>query len=134
VSGYSGDPSKLRLLISGDGISAERKYKECFDFQPDCLVVLSSNVLWNPKDSSTGLQRRIIYVPITTVPKKVDRHLFYFNQTTNECSGTLADSLPGLLNWALNNPNNNLSLLDNAVEANKLIDPHALNDSNHLIG
>ena len=49
-------------------MNAERKYKESFDLQPEALVVLSSNLLWSPKDSSTGLQRRVIYIPVTTVP------------------------------------------------------------------
>jgi phage/plasmid-associated DNA primase len=119
-------PAKLRLLISGDLINAESKYGASFDIQPNCLVVLSSNVLWSPKYSSTGLQRRIIYIPVTTVPKKVDRHLFNYNLTTNESSGTLSNSLPGLVNWALNNSESNLSLLNNAVEVNKLIDPSAI--------
>jgi D5 N terminal like/Family of unknown function (DUF5906) len=45
VAGYTGDPSKLRLLISGDLINAEIKYRDSFDIQPSCLVVLSSNIL-----------------------------------------------------------------------------------------
>jgi putative DNA primase/helicase len=45
VAGYTGDPSKLRLLISGDPLNAEIKYKDSFDLQPNCLVVLSSNML-----------------------------------------------------------------------------------------
>jgi phage/plasmid-associated DNA primase len=114
-------------------MDVELKYKDSFDFQPKSLVVLSSNVLWSPRDASTGLQRRIIYIPITTVPQKVDRNLFSFNQTTNECSGTLSESLPGLLNWALQNPEKNLSLLNNAVETNKLIDPNTLSETNHLV-
>jgi putative DNA primase/helicase len=42
---FTGDPSQLRLLISGDLIHAEKKYKDSFDIQPKCLVVLSSNIL-----------------------------------------------------------------------------------------
>jgi putative DNA primase/helicase len=45
VNFYTGDPSKLRLLISGDLMNAEIKYKDSFDIQPNCLVVLSSNML-----------------------------------------------------------------------------------------
>jgi phage/plasmid-associated DNA primase len=125
VQSYTGDLSKLRLLISGDVMNAERKYRDSFDLQPKVLVVLSSNVIWSPKDSSTGLQRRIIYIPMTTIPETIDRHLFHYNLITNEVSGTLAQDLPGLINWALNNPDSNLSLLNNAVETNKLTDPTA---------
>ena len=133
VGHYTGDPSKLRLLISGDIMAAEKKYSDSFDFQPTCLVVLSSNVIWNPNDPSTGLQRRIIYIPMTTSPKTVDRHLFSYNLRTNEITGTLTESLAGLVNWALENPVNNLSLLNNAVEINKLIDPSAMSSSNPLV-
>ena len=133
VQFYTGDPSKLRLLISGDIINAEKKYSDPMDIQPNCLVVLTSNMLWSPKDPSTGLQRRIIYIPVSTVPKKIDRNLFNYNLLTNEVSGTLAISLPGLVNWALANPTENLNLLNNAVSTNKLIDPSALGESNPLV-
>jgi putative DNA primase/helicase len=133
VQGYTGDPSKLRLLISGDVINAERKFKDSFDLQPDALVVLSSNLLWSPKDASTGLQRRIIYIPVITVPDKIDRKLFLYNLTDNTYSGTLSTSLSGLVNWALSNTDSNLNLLNNAVETNKLINPNAIRDTNPLV-
>jgi hypothetical protein len=79
------------------------------------------------------LQRRIIYLPFTTVPQQVDRNLFNYNLSTNLCSGTLSSSLPGLVNWALTNTDENLNLLNNALETNKLIDPDTLNVTNQLI-
>lgn len=133
VQYYTGDPSKLRLLISGDLINAERKYSDSVDIQPNALVLLSSNMLWSPKDPSTGLQRRIIYIPVTNVPTEIDRNLFNYNLITNEYSGKLADSLPGLVNWALANPDSNLSLLNNAVTTNCLIDPSAISEANPLV-
>lgn len=133
VQAYTGDPSKLRLLISGDIMNAERKYKNSFDLQPVALVILSSNVLWNPKDSSTGLQRRIIYLPATTVPVLKDRNLFNFNLASNMTSGTLSSSLPGLVNWALANPVDNLSLLSDVVSTNGLTSPDVLNKTNPLV-
>jgi phage/plasmid-associated DNA primase len=97
------------------------------------LVVLSSNTIWSPKDTSTGLQRRIIYVPVTTIPEKVDRGLFSYDMVTNQGSGKLNKSLPGLVNWALGNNPENLKLLDNAVSTNNLINPRILEESNPLI-
>lgn len=133
VQSYTGDPSKLRLLISGDTMNAEKKYKDSFDLQPQALVVLSSNVLWSPKDSSTGLQRRIIYIEMMTFPERLDRNLFNYNSSTNEVSGTLAKDLPGLINWALDNPDSNLNLLNNAVETNKYTSPNVLNETDPLV-
>jgi P4 family phage/plasmid primase-like protien len=133
VNFYTGDPSKLRLLISGDLMNAEIKYKDSFDIQPNCLVVLSSNMLWSPKDASTGLQRRIIYMPIINVPNKVDRNLFTYNLSTNEFAGTLARSIAGLVNWALANTEENINLMNNAVEVNKLIDPSSISSANPLV-
>lgn len=133
VQAYTGDPSKLRLLISGDIMNAERKYKDSYDLQPMALVILSSNMLWNPKDSSTGLQRRIIYIPVTTVPTIKDKNLFNYNLLTNSVSGTLADSLPGLVNWALSNPEENLEYLIEVNKTNNLISPDVLNKTNPLI-
>jgi hypothetical protein len=89
--------------------------------------------MWNPKDSSTGLQRRIIYIEMSTTPKVVDRNLFHYDLVTNEISGTLAKDLPGLINWALNNPKSNLNLLNNAVETNKLISSNTMGITNPLI-
>ena len=110
VQYFSGDPSKLRLLISGDVMNAERKYKDSFDLQPESLVILTSNLLWSSKDSSTGLQRRIIYINMKTVPNKVNRNLFNYNLVSNELSGSLVRSLPGLVNWALSNSDENQNL------------------------
>ena len=114
-------------------MNAERKYKDSFDLQPNALVVLSSNLLWSPKDSSTGLQRRILYINVSTILKTIIRNLFNSNLSTNEASGILSNSLPGLVNWALSNTNNNLNLLNNTVETNKLINPLVLNDINPLV-
>lgn len=125
--------SRLKAIISEDLINAERKYKDSFDLQPSALVVLSSNLLWSPQDSSTGLQRRIIYIPVTTIPEKVDRDLFIYNLSTNKMSGKLVDSLPGLVNWALGNNDNNLNLLNNAIETNKLISPYTMDSTNPLL-
>ena len=133
VQYFSGDPSKLRLLISGDVMNAERKYKDSFDLQPESLVILTSNLLWSPKDSSTGLQRRIIYINMKTVPNKIDRNLFNYNLVSNELSGSLVRSLPGLVNWALSNSDKNQNLLNNAVNTNKLISENVLNEINPLV-
>lgn len=133
VQSYNGDPSKLKLLISGDVMNAERKYKDSFDLQPESLVVLSSNALWNTKDSSTGLQRRIIFIHMHTIPTEVNRDLFIINLNTDLSSGILSESLPGLVNWALDNPVNNSVLLQNAVETTRLLSPMALSDANPLV-
>lgn len=133
VQAYTGDPSKLRLLISGDIMNAERKYKDSFDLQPEALVILSSNNSWNPKDSSTGLSRRVIYIPFETKPIVKDNNLFNYDLTSSLASGSLADSLPGLVNWALANPSSNLNLLSDSFAINNAISPNFVNDSNPLV-
>lgn len=114
-------------------MNAERKYKDSYDLQPKALVVLSSNMLWSPKDSSTGLQRRILYIPVTTVPPVKDNSLFNYDLLTNFISGTLAESLPGLVNWALSNPEENLKYLMEVNKTNSLISPDVLDKTNPLI-
>ncbi|GAA5794690.1 hypothetical protein HPULCUR_000032 [Helicostylum pulchrum] len=41
--------------------------------------------------------------------------------------------MSGLVNWALANPSENLNLLNNAVESNKLTAPAALSETNPLV-
>jgi hypothetical protein len=59
--------------------------------------------------------------------------LFTYNLSTNEFTGSLASSLPGLVVWALTNNNENLNLINNAVIVNKLIDPSAISEANPLV-
>jgi hypothetical protein len=72
-------------------------------------------------------------MPIINVPNKVDRNLFTYNLSTNEFAGTLARSIAGLVNWALANTEENINLMNNAVEVNKLIDPSSISSANPLV-
>ena len=114
-------------------MNAERKYKDPFDFQPMCLIILTSNVVWNPKDLSTGLQRRIIYIRMFTMPKVKDENIFHLDFSTGVASGTLAKDLPGLVNWLLANPEENNEYLKDAAKTNNLICPEAMSNTNPLV-
>lgn len=132
VQSYKGDPKELRLLISGDIMSAEWKYRDSFDFQPLSLVIISSNNIWSPKDTTTGLKRRIIYISMDSMPKNPIPNFFNYNYYTGEVSGVLASSLPGLVNWALNNPKENLELLKDS-KINNITAPGLAENANPLL-
>ena len=132
VQFYTGDPSKLRLLISGDLMNAERKYKDSFDLQPEALVILSTNLLWSPKDSSTGLQRRFLYLKVNKSPNIVNRDLF--NIKNNQCSGHLYDNLPGIINWVLETTPEELNFLNQeTVDINHILCPGLNAEINPLL-
>jgi len=54
----------------------ERKYEQPSQFQPNSLVIFTSNYLWEVTDSTTGLQRRIIYIKIPNKPTEFTPNFF----------------------------------------------------------
>lgn len=71
VSLYRGqEPKSIKNIITQDPLEAEIKYKQPFMFTPNSFIILTSNVLWEIKNSTTGLSRRMIYFPFDNIPKK----------------------------------------------------------------
>jgi putative DNA primase/helicase len=48
----------IKKIISGETLTAERKFKDAFDFRPVCKLWLATNHLPSTKDFSDGLFRR----------------------------------------------------------------------------
>jgi P4 family phage/plasmid primase-like protien len=53
----------FKTIISGDVLSADRKYKDAIEFSPYCKVVLASNECPKTPDRSIGFMRRIVMLP-----------------------------------------------------------------------
>lgn len=125
--------NKIKLIISGDMLAAERKFEQPFEFFPTCLVILSSNHIWEPEDISSGIMRRVIYLPFDNIPLERDPKLFYLDNKGRP-KGKLSESLSGFINWILMNPVEKLKLfLSNIHTLNKELSPSVVKDTNHLL-
>jgi putative DNA primase/helicase len=84
---------ELKKIVSGDPITVERKNKDPFVFSPTARIFAATNTLPPSKDSTHGLDRRLIVMPCnrTFRPEEMDRDLV----------GKLIDELPGIFVWAL---------------------------------
>jgi phage/plasmid-associated DNA primase len=91
-------------------MQAEAKYKQPVSFTPQAFTLITSNTLWDVKNSTTGLARRIIYFPFDNVPKLKDMDLFHI-LPNGEVIGSLVPHLGGFINWVLTCPKENLDLL-----------------------
>lgn len=132
IKSYKGDVTDLKNLISGDLMNGRELYKNKVNFKPNCIVVMTSNSLWQPKDSTTGIHRRFIYVSIDKIPK--NRNINLLNIDDGKLSGLLVKSLPGLVNWAMDAYKEDLKLFDkSAKEINELTSPDLDKEVNPLL-
>ncbi len=89
----------------------EQKYKTAVQFIPKVFVIITSNSIWNFKNSTTAMARRFIYFSMTYKPKVTNNILFNLN-SLGEASGDLVEYLPSLILWALNCPDKYLEVLE----------------------
>ena len=104
------EPKNIKNIVTQDQMEAEQKYKQPFMFTPNCFMMLTSNVLWDIKNSTTGLARRMVYFPFDNVPKFKELDLFRI-LPNGDAIGTLVPHLGGFINWVLTCPNKNQDLL-----------------------
>ena len=104
VSLYRGqEPKNIKNIVTQDAMEAEEKYKKSFMFTPNCFLILASNVLWDIKNTTTGLSRRMIYFLFDYIPTHKDFDLFRI-LPNNEAIGSLIPDLGGFINWSLSCP------------------------------
>jgi putative DNA primase/helicase len=82
----------LKSFTSGDRMTFNRKYKEPVHACPTAKIMLSTNQLPQFTDKSSGLWRRLLFVPFeNSYPEEIaNPHL----------ADELATELPGIFNWA----------------------------------
>lgn len=85
--------SVFKTLVTGDRITAERKFAQPFSFCPYARLVFSANTLPPSKDRTHAFYRRWLIIPFerTFEGKEADREL----------RAKLRNELPGILNRAL---------------------------------
>lgn len=84
---------KFKALISGDVISAERKYGNPFEFRPTAKYIFCSNRLPTFDGINYGLRRRIKIIPFNRRFEPKDRDLHIAEKMCKE--------MPGIIHWAL---------------------------------
>jgi putative DNA primase/helicase len=84
---------EMKKVVSGDPIMVERKGKDPYFFSPTARITAATNTLPPSKDSTHGLDRRLMIVPCnrTFTPADMDRTL----------GDKLVQELPGIFVWAL---------------------------------
>lgn len=84
---------EMKKVVSGDPIMVERKGKDPYFFSPTARITAATNTLPPSKDSTHGLDRRLMIVPCnrTFTPAEMDRSL----------GDKLVQELPGIFVWAL---------------------------------
>ena len=105
---WGGSVSRLKAITGNDWIRAERKYQnenqEPFQFKG--VVIITANEAIQSTDYTSGLARRRLTVPFDrpfTGTHKEQRELIKFN-TKGDPEGDFAPLLPGLVNWLLDMP------------------------------
>lgn len=61
------DTSVFKKLVTGDGVTVERKNKDAFNFSNIAKMVFSANALPPSSDKSNGFFRRIVIIPFNAV-------------------------------------------------------------------
>jgi P4 family phage/plasmid primase-like protien len=85
----------LKVLASGEGLNAEKKGKDPFDFEPFCKLLFSANELPKTNDNSDGFFRRIMVFPFTRKFADGEKDTKLIHKLTR------ASALSTLFNYAL---------------------------------
>ena len=108
---WGGSVAKLKAITGGDWIRPERKYQKDIDaFQFHGVVMITANESIQSTDYTSGLGRRRLTIPFDrafTGNAKEQRELIKFN-TKGEAGGEFAVELPGLVNWLLQMPEDDM--------------------------
>ncbi|HVB56840.1 MAG TPA: phage/plasmid primase, P4 family [Candidatus Acidoferrales bacterium] len=88
--------SIFKTLVTGDSVSAERKFGQPFSFRPYARLIFSTNSLPPSRDRTHAFYRRLIVIPFnhTFLGKTADRDLR--DKLRGELSGILNLALTGL--------------------------------------
>jgi len=99
------DPIRFKVLVTGEGVTVNRKNRTPIDTNFEIPVLLTTNAMPRARDSSEAIYNRCIVIEMTNV---VEEHEA---RAAREALGLSPDSLvgeeiarregPGILNWAL---------------------------------
>jgi putative DNA primase/helicase len=98
---YAGEVTKLKNLTGQDILPYEVKFKQSKGgFNPDALVIVSTNEAIQSNDYTSGLARRRISIPMfNEIKGKRQKNLI--EHKNGQMYGEFLPYIPGLLNWVL---------------------------------
>jgi len=85
--------ARFKKIVAGEPQSAERKFKEPFEFQPFAKILFSANDFIPTKDRTHGYYRRFDILKFNRI--------FKTEEQKPELLQELKDEVPGIFNWAL---------------------------------
>jgi putative DNA primase/helicase len=106
--------SVFKTLVTGDRITAERKFSQPFSFRPYARLIFSANSLPLSRDRTHAFYRHWLIIPF-------DR-IFEGESADKNLRAKLRNELPGILNRALNG-------LKRLFSENRFSDPQAVKSS-----
>lgn len=108
----------------------KKKYQNSISINPQFIVAITSNSIWELVNPTGGINRRIVYFPADFIDKNLD--LFCINNF-GIAEGKILPSLPAFINWILSCPKGYMdSLKAGGEELSKFINPNNLITSHHL--
>tara|TARA_X000001036_G_scaffold385768_1_gene380462 strand:- start:1014 stop:2480 length:1467 start_codon:yes stop_codon:yes gene_type:complete len=85
--------ARFKKIVAGEPQSAERKFKEPFEFEPFAKILFSANDFIPTKDRTHGYYRRFDILKFNRI--------FKTEEQEPELLQELKDEVPGIFNWAL---------------------------------
>lgn len=95
ISGNYFQSHKIKQLVSGEEVEANIKYEKGFKFRPQAKFLFAVNQMPRVDDVSSASERRILVVHFK------NNFRFMPNTDLRFEDGSLAQELPGILNWML---------------------------------
>lgn len=96
---FQGPLDMLKRIVGGDALKGRKKYVQgSFEVMPEGLVLMIANHPLRARDSSNAINRRLRVFPADRVAQERS-NLIHFGG--NYWEGTLAQELPGIMNWVL---------------------------------
>ena len=86
----------FKAIVAGDNCFAEYKYGDTFSLQPKCKIIIAVNRLPNIKDTSYGMERRLIVIPFHRIFRADEQDKFLTKKLKQELSGIFNFALEGL--------------------------------------
>ncbi|MBD1930441.1 MULTISPECIES: phage/plasmid primase, P4 family [Cyanophyceae] len=104
---------KFKSLIGGDWLRGEIKGKQAFQFRYDGMVIVSSNFPVFTGDSSSGMTRRVVTVPLNATTSPSQRR---------DLNAEFQSELAGFTNHLLNIPSERVTQVLMGLEATPEVD------------
>jgi P4 family phage/plasmid primase-like protien len=107
---YRGSSGKLKSLVSGDSIRAEKKFKDITHFSVKAIFVFAGNYSITSTDHTSGMIRRRILINFNNISKQRVKLLEIHD---NKYYGELANEIPMFINYLLNNREKYIEIMQN---------------------